>query len=171
MLSERLQSELNEQIKHELFSAYYYLAMAAYLDNEGLEGFANFFKVQAEEEKFHAMKIYNFINEKGGRVLFQAIEQPENQFESIIDTFKKSLEHEQFVTKRIYYLMELAIEEKEHATISFLNWFVDEQVEEENLMETHIQKLARLGEEGPGIIMLDNELAQRTFVPPVEGEE
>lgn len=171
MLSEKLKAELNEQIKHELFSAYYYLSMAAYFDANDLDGFANFFKVQAEEEQFHAMKFYNFVNEKGGRVILQSIDQPETEFDSIADVYEKALKHEQFVTKRIYKLMDLAMEEKEHSTISFLKWFVDEQVEEENTMETILRKVERVGEQGQGILMLDNEMAQRTFTPPAEGEE
>ncbi len=170
MLTEKLETELNEQIKYELYSAYYYLSMAAYFDDNDLDGFSNFFKVQAEEEQFHAMKFYNFINEKGGRVTLKAIDQPPANFESIADVYKKALEHEQFVTKRIYTLMDLAMEEREHATISFLKWFVDEQVEEEDTMEGILKKVERVGEQGQGILMLDNEMAQRTFTPPADSE-
>lgn len=171
MLSEKLERELNEQIKHEFYSAYYYLAMAAYFDDQTLDGFSNFFKVQAEEEQFHAMKFYNFINEKGGRVKLEAIDQPPSEFDSIADVFSKALEHERFVTKRIYKLMDIAKEEREHATISMLQWFVDEQVEEEDTMETYLKQVQRLGEQGSGIYMLDKELAARTFTPPAaEGE-
>lgn len=166
MLSERLVKELNEQIKHELFSSHLYLAMAAYCADEDLEGFSNFYKVQAEEEKFHAMKIYNYLIEMGERVLLTALDAPENNYESILDTFKKSLNHEKFVTKRIYHLMDLAMEEKEHATISFLKWFVDEQVEEESMFTGLIKKLERIKDNSSGLYMLDAELAQRTFVPP-----
>lgn len=168
MLSERLQQNLNEQIKHELFSAYYYLSMAAYCDDQTLEGFAHFFKVQAEEEEFHAMKIYNFINEKGGRVYLLGIDQPPHHFNSITDTLRKSLEHEQYVTSKIYELMNIAKEENDHAAISMLQWFVDEQMEEEDMMETHLRKVERVGEQGAGIYMLDKELAARTFTPPVD---
>lgn len=171
MLSEKLAKELNDQIKHEFYSAYYYLSMAAYFDDQTLDGFSNFFRVQAEEEQFHAMKFYNFINEKGGRVLLQGIGQPPHEFDSIADVFSKALEHERFVTKRIYTLMDLAKEEKEHATISMLQWFVDEQVEEEDTMETYLKQVERLGEKGSGIFMLDKELSARTFTPPTDGEE
>ncbi|KGG79494.1 ferritin [Caloranaerobacter azorensis] len=168
MLSEKLLKELNEQVKYELYSAHYYLAMAAYCAEQDLDGFANFFKVQAEEEKFHAMKFFDFINEMDGRVTIQALEEPKNNYESLVDVFKSALEHEKFVTRRIYKLMDIATEEKEHATISLLKWFVDEQIEEENSMKAILKKLERLGDNSHGIYMLDEELAQRTFTPPVE---
>ncbi|EOD01039.1 ferritin [Caldisalinibacter kiritimatiensis] len=165
MLSERLLKELNEQVKYELYSAHYYLAMAAYCASQDLDGFANFFKVQAEEERFHAMKFFDFINDMDGRVTMLELEQPKNEFDSILDVFKAALEHEKFVTSRIYKLMDIATEEKEHATISLLKWFVDEQVEEENSMKVIIKKLERFGDKGHGLFMLDQELGQRTFTP------
>lgn len=166
MLSERLLKELNEQVKYELYSAHYYLAMAAYCASEDLDGFANFFKVQADEEKFHAMKFFDFINDMDGRVTILGLEEPNNEFNSVLDVFKAALEHEKFVTSRIYKLMDIAVEEKEHATISLLKWFVDEQVEEENSMKMIIKKLERLGDNSQGLYMLDEELSQRTFTPP-----
>ncbi len=166
MLSDKLQSELNEQIKYEFFSANYYLAMAAYCAAEGFNGFANFFIVQAEEERFHAMKFFNFINEMDGRALMKAMDEPKNEYSSLEEIFTLAFKHEKFVTGRIYSLMDLAIEEKEHATISFLRWFVDEQVEEEASMSDLLNKVKRLGEKGEGIYMLDKELSQRTFTAP-----
>ncbi len=168
MLSEKLLQELNKQVKYELFSANYYLAMAAYCATENFNGFANFFIVQAEEERFHAMKFFHFINEKGGRAVIGAMEEPRNEYDSLEQVFTLALEHEQFVTKRIYQLMELANAEKEYATVSFLNWFVDEQVEEEASMGDLLGKVKRLGEAGEGIYLLDKELAQRTFTPPAD---
>lgn len=167
MLSERLEKELNLQVKYELFSAHYYLAMAAYCESQDLAGFGNFFKVQAEEEKFHAMKFFDFINEMDGRVKMMGLEEPENDYESLSNVFSSALEHEKFVTGRIYKLMDIAVEEREHATISLLKWFVDEQIEEEKNMKNILTKLQRLGEDSHGIFMLDQELAQRVFVPPV----
>lgn len=166
MLSEKLLNALNDQLNFEFESAHIYLAMAAYCADLDLDGFSNFFLVQAEEERFHAMKFYNFINEMDGRVTFKGMEEPQNEFESLLDVFKKALEHEKLVTKRIYNLMDLANEEKEHATISMLKWFIDEQVEEETTFKGLIKKLERLGENNHGIYMLDSELAQRTFTPP-----
>ncbi|WP_077368713.1 ferritin [Anaerosalibacter sp. Marseille-P3206] len=170
MLSKRLLEELNLQIKYELYSAHYYLAMAAYCASEDLSGFENFFKVQAEEEKFHAMKFFDFVNEMDGTVKILGLEEPENDFESVTDVFKKALEHEKFVTSRIYKLMDIATEEKEHATISLLKWFVDEQIEEENSMKSILTRLERMGENSHGLYMLDQELSQRVFTPPVDSE-
>ncbi len=159
---------MNEQIRYEQYSAHYYLAMAAYFSSENLSGFENFFLVQADGERFHAMKFYNYINEVGGRVEIKGLEDPKNDFESIQEVFELALKHEQFVTSRINKLMDIANEEKDYATISFLKWFIDEQIEEENTMGTILNKLKRIGENGAGIMMLDRELAQRTFAAPAE---
>ncbi|HCC08227.1 MAG TPA: ferritin [Clostridiales bacterium] len=166
MLSQNLISEVNTQIKYELYSAHLYIAMAAYCDYENLEGFANFFRVQAEEEKFHAIKFYNFLNQMGSRIIIYGLDEPENNFSSILDVFEKSLAHENFVTKRIYQLMDIASEEKEYATISLLKWFIDEQVEEENNFTGIIQKLKRINNDSASLYMLDKELGLRVFTPP-----
>lgn len=166
MISEKLMHELNEQIKYEFFSANLYLAMAAYCASEDLPGFANFFKVQAEEERFHAMKFFDYVIEMGGRAKMSALDEPQNDFSSVLETFKVGYGHEQFVTKRIYRLMDIAMEEREHATISFLKWFVDEQVEEEASFSSLVKKLERMGDNPNALYMLDAELAQRVFTPP-----
>lgn len=170
MLSEKLINEINAQIKYEFYSAHLYLAMAAYCDSEDLPGFANFYKVQAEEEKFHAMKFYHYLNQINARVILYGLDEPENNYSSILDAFLKSAEHEKFVTKRIYMLMDIATEEKEHATISLLRWFIDEQVEEENTFNTLIQRLKRIKNDSASIYMLDTELATRVFTPPVTAQ-
>ncbi|NBG89503.1 ferritin [Isachenkonia alkalipeptolytica] len=164
MLSEKLTNELNEQIKHEFFSANYYLAMAAYCKDQNLDGFANFFVVQAEEERFHAMKFFNFIDEMGGKVIITGYDDPRTNFDSMIDVFTAGLEHEQFVTKRIHHLMDIAMEEKNYPAISFLNWFVDEQVEEEATMTNLLEKLKLINNNPNGLFMLDKELSTRSFV-------
>lgn len=169
MLSEKLIKMLNEQIKYERYSENLYLAMAAYCASEDLAGFSNFFIVQAEEEKFHAMKFFNYIIEMDGRAEISEIEQPKNTYTSVLDVFQKAYEHEQFVTKRIYTLMDLAVDEREHATISFLKWFVDEQIEEESTFSNLVKKLERVGKDSHAIYMIDNELAQRVFTPPTNG--
>ncbi|MBM7557569.1 ferritin [Halanaerobacter jeridensis] len=171
MLSDKLEAALNEQMNFELLSAHYYLAMAGYCQEEDLDGFSHFFWVQAEEERFHAEKFYNFINEKGGRAKFGEISKPQNEFESLTEVFETALEHEKEVTRRIYELMDLAQEESEYATVSFLNWFVDEQVEEEDSMEAILNKLNRLSDNSNGLFMLDSELGQRTFTKPQDAEE
>ena len=168
MLSEKLLKELNDQIKYELLSANYYLAMAAWCANEDLDGFAHFFIIQADEERFHGMKFYNYINDLGGRITIQGFEDPRNEFASLEEVFAAALEHEQFVTSRIHTLLALAHEEKHFPTISFLNWFVDEQVEEEASMATILNKLARIKDNPAAIYMLDTEMAQRVFTPPAK---
>ncbi|WP_299980434.1 ferritin [Desulfobacula sp.] len=166
MISQKLQDAINYQINRELFSEYYYLSMASYFNSTGLSGFENFFLIQVEEERFHAMKMYNFINERGGRVFLKAIEAPKTKFESALEVFELAYEHEKLVSKLINDLMDLAIKENDHAAKNHLNWFVDEQVEEEASMDTIVNKLKLIGSEGHGLLMLDNELAQRVFTPP-----
>ncbi|OEF98077.1 ferritin [Vulcanibacillus modesticaldus] len=168
MLSGKLLNALNDQMNFEFESASIYLAMSAYCASEDLDGFAHFFRVQVEEERFHAMKFFDFINDKGGRVIVKGYEDPENEFDSIIDVFEKALEHEKLVTKRIYALQDIATEEKEYSTISFLNWFIDEQVEEEATFESLVKKLKRIGNDSSALYMLNDELAKRVFTPPAE---
>ncbi|MCJ7688262.1 MAG: ferritin [Clostridiaceae bacterium] len=167
MISERLLRELNNQINFEFYSTHIYLAMAAYCAAEDFDGFANFFKVQAEEEKFHAMKFYNYVNEMNGRVLLEGMPTPQNEFKSFLNVFEVALAHEKIVTSRIYNLTDIATEEREHATISLLKWFVDEQVEEESNFTAIIKKLTRIKDDPASLYMLDTELAARVFVPPV----
>ena len=168
MISQKLQDAINYQINRELFSEYYYLSMASYFNSVGLSGFENFFLVQVEEERFHAMKMYNFLNERGGRVFLQAIEAPKTEFESALEVFELAYKHEKLVSKLINDLMDLAIKEHDHAATNHLNWFVGEQVEEEASMDAIVNKLKLLGGEGHGLLMLDNELGQRTFTPPAD---
>lgn len=166
MLSQKLLDALNDQLKWEFYSAHLYLAMAAYCHDQGLDGFANFFRVQVQEETFHAMKFFDYINQRGGRIVISGIDQPQNEYASILDVFTKAYEHEQLVTKRIYALSDIALEEKEHATISFLKWFIDEQMEEEETFGNLIKKLSRIQNDQHAIYALDAELAQRVFTPP-----
>ena len=166
MISERLFTELNKQMNFEFYSAHLYLAMAAYCAAEDFDGFSNFFKVQAEE-KFHAMKFYNYINEMNGRVTLDGMPDPQNDYKSLLDAFKISYAHEKIVTGKIYNLTDIATDEREHATISLLKWFIDEQVEEEATFNGLIKRLGRINDDPTSIYMLDNELATRVFVPPV----
>lgn len=167
MFSKNLEQALNDQINFEFYSAHLYLSVAAYFSSIDLDGFANFFTVQAEEEKFHGMKFYNYVNDSGGRVLLKGFENPPVYFESHLDAFEKSLEHEKIVSKRIYNLSDIAMEEKEHATLSLLRWFIDEQVEEEKSLNAIIKKLKRIGNDMAALYILDTELSARVFVPPV----
>ncbi len=167
MLSKKLLEAINHHINYELYSEYIYLAMAAYCDAQDLSGCANFFKVQVEEERFHAMKFYDYVVQMDGRVTLGHIAEPRNEYGSILEVFKEALKHEQLVTRRIYDLADIASDEREHATMSFLKWFIDEQVEEENTISTIVKRLERIGEDSTALYMLDAELAQRVFTPPV----
>ncbi len=166
MLSDNLLKNLNDQVNFEFYSSYTYLAMAAYAESVDLSGIANFFRVQAQEELFHAMKLYEYIFQKNGVVELDKIDKPEGKYESIIDVFETGYKHEQLVTSRIYKLADIASEEKEHATISLLRWFIDEQVEEENTFNTLLKKIKRAEDNPAALYMLDEELATRVFTPP-----
>jgi len=161
MLSQALEKAMNEQLKNELYSAYLYLSMSAYCEAQNLPGFAHWMRLQAQEEVGHAMKFYNFIYDRGGRVTLQAIDQPPTEFESPLDVFEKTLEHEQQVTEAIHDLYALAVQEKDYPSQVFLQWFVDEQVEEEKSAMDIIGILKRIGDQGPALIMLDRQLASR----------
>lgn len=163
MASEKLLKELNDQFNFELLSGYYYMAMAAYCADEDYNGFANFFIVQAQEEYTHAMKFFDFINDMGGRVTTLAMEEPKNDYNNLVEVFETALSHEKLVTSKINKLLDLAHEENNYPTINFLQWFVEEQLEEENSMETIIIKLKRIDGHFPGIHMLDKELGERTL--------
>lgn len=166
MLSKKLQEALLDQITFEYYSAHIYLAMAAYCHRIDLDGFANFFKIQFEEEHFHAMKFFEFLNEMDVNVDIRAFDTPKNDYDNIIEVFETSLAHEKIVTSRIYNLMDIATEDKEHATISFLKWFIDEQVEEEANFKGYLQKLKRSENDVSVLYALDDEMATRVYVEP-----
>ena len=168
MIKQTLQDAINNQINKEIFSEYYYLSMVSYFESEDLPGFAQFFKVQVEEERFHAMRLFDYLCERGGRVILKGIENPKTNFESPLQVFELAYKHEQYVTELINGLMDIAIKENDHALQSFLQWFIDEQVEEEASMSKYLNQLKRMNGNGHGIIMIDRELSQRTFVPPVK---
>lgn len=168
MLTQTMESALNEQMNREMYSAYLYMSMSAHCTNRGLKGFANWFMVQYHEEMLHAMKFYEYINMQGGKVILKAISQPPSEFESPLDMFKKTLEHEQYITRSINELMELAISEKDHASRIFLQWYVTEQVEEESNDNEIIGQLNIIRDEPQGLMMLDKELAARVTTVPTE---
>ena len=160
-LSQKMQDALNNQIKEELASAYIYLSMAAYCESINMGGSARWMAAQAQEEQAHAMKLYGYIHNRGGRVKLQALEQPPVEFDSVLDVFEKTLAHEQFITGCIHDLYALAVEEKDYASLGILQWFVDEQVEEEKTAADLLDMLKMVGDKGQGLIMLDRQLAQR----------
>ncbi len=171
MLSEKMQEALNGQINAELYSAYLYLSMSAYFTSINLPGFANWMRVQAQEEMFHASKFYDFVNERGGRVILKEIAGPPAEFDSPLAVFEATLGHERKVTGLINELVNTAIEEKDHASHIFLQWFVSEQVEEESTAEGILQRLKLIGDDKSGLFMIDAELGQRVFTMPAQGQE
>jgi ferritin len=166
MLSKKLHEAILDQITFEYFSSHVYLAMAAYCHRIDLDGFANFYKIQAEEERFHAMKFFIFLNEMDADIDIRGFENPSNDYKSIVDVFEHSLAHEKIVTSRIYNLMDIAQNDKEHATISFLKWFIDEQVEEEANFKGFLQKLKRSASEHAVLYNMDDELLTRVYTEP-----
>ncbi len=171
MLNTKMEKALNDQLNAEMYSSYLYLSMAAYFQSINLSGFATWMRVQTQEEMVHAMKFYDFINERGGRVSLGQIQGPPTEWESPLAAFEAALEHEQKVTGLINSLMDLALEGRDHATQIFLQWFVTEQVEEEDSANEVIQKIKLMGDAQGGLFMIDRELGQRTFTPPANGGE
>jgi ferritin len=161
-----MEEALNFQFNRELYSGYLYLAMAAYFEDQDLPGFANWMRIQAQEELSHAMKFYDYIVRRGGRAVMADIEAPQNEWESATATFEHVYEHEQMVTGLIHKLVDLALELSDHATNNFLQWFVAEQVEEEESASGVLQKVKMAGESKSSLYMLDQELSQRIFHPP-----
>lgn len=166
MINQRVADAINAQINAEFYSAYLYLSMSAYFENENLGGFANWMRVQFEEEQFHALKFLGYLNERGGRVHLEAIEKPKTEWASLVEVFEETVAHERHVTSLINNLMDIALEEKDHATTSFLQWFIDEQVEEEAAAESILTQLKFIGGQGNAVLMLDREMGTRVFTPP-----
>lgn len=171
MISKKLEKAINEQINKEMFSEYLYLSVAAYFESQNLDGFANWFHVQTQEEHFHAMKFFRYLLDRGGEIELDKIEKPEKDFKNPLYAFQEGLKHEQFITKSIGELMDLAIQENDHSLKSFLQWYVDEQVEEEANAEKLIAKLKLINNDGNGLLSLDKELLTRVFVPPAAAAE
>jgi len=159
MLSKKLEEELNLQIMYEFYSGNYYLSMASFFLSKKLNGFANFFFEQEKEERNHAFKFLKFINEKEVKIELRAIEKPKENFSTTEEIFKLAYEHEQFVTKRINSLMDLAVKENDHSVISFLKWFIDEQVEEEKSMLKIYKQLSLINNDSASLLFLDAALA------------
>lgn len=166
MLNSKIQDALNEQINAELWSAYLYLSMGMHFEAEGRAGIANWFKIQFQEEQAHATIFMNYINQRGGKVTLKAIDAVPTSWESPLDAFKATLEHEQKVTSLINNLYALAEAEHDYATRDRLAWFVSEQVEEEDNARQLIDKFTLIGNDGMGLYMLDQELAGRVYNAP-----
>lgn len=158
MFSQRSEAGFNDQLRMEIGAFYTYLAMSEYFDARSLPGFTAWFERQSQEEWVHAMKFRTFIQDRDGRVRYQAIGQPEVEFASILEVFERTLEHEQAVTGSISDLYALSVEEKDFASQAFLNWFVTEQVEEEKTVRDMIDWLKRIGDNQQGLYLLDQQL-------------
>ncbi len=161
MLSKKLQDALNRQINEEYYSSYLYTAMVAYMADLNLDGCAHWMKMQAEEEHQHALKIFDYMVERGARVELLEVKAPPKDWDSPLDAFKAALEHEKYMTKNINALADLAIEEKDHATNNLMQWYVTEQVEEEANVDDIVKKMEMIGGTGHGLFMIDRELKTR----------
>ncbi len=168
MLGTKMEAAINDQINAELFSSYLYLAMSADFESKALPGAANWMRIQAQEELLHAMKFFDFINERNGRVVLGQIEKPKTEWDSPLAAFEDALEHEKMISGRISDLVDLALAEKDHAANTFLQWFVTEQVEEEANAQAIIDQLKMVGDHGVALFMVDGELGKRVLPPPTD---
>jgi len=171
MIKKRMQDSMNDQIQHELGSAYLYLAMAADFHAKGLDGMAQWMKVQAQEEMTHAMRFFDHIRDRGGHIELKALAAPESTWPSPLAAFQAAYKHEQFITARIDDLVKIAREENDNAAMIMLQWFVSEQVEEEANAMKVVDLLKLVGTSGQGLLMVDRELGARVFVAPPAGGE
>ena len=168
MLSKKLLDALNKQINEEYYSSYIYQSMVAYFEDMNLDGCAHWMKMQAEEEHLHALKIFNYVVERGGRVELFSIAEPPKQWDSPRAAFVAALDHEKFMTESISKLADLAIEERDHATNNLMQWYVSEQVEEEANVDDILKKLDMMGDTGTGLFLMDRELKNRPEPTPID---
>jgi ferritin len=166
MLSEKMEAALNAQINLELWSGYIYLAMAAYFDEVGLKGMSNWMRIQHKEEEVHALMMFGYVAHAGGRVRLKPIAEVETDYASPLAAFAKVQEHERTVTANVHKLVDLALDLRDHSTNAFLQWFVDEQVEEENNAQEIVSTLKLVGDSGSSLLLLDRELGTRVFTMP-----
>lgn len=169
MLKKKIQKALTRQINEEMYSGYLYLSMESYFRSISLSGFASWMRVQVQEELYHGMRFYDFVHERGGRVILDTIQQPDSEWATPLAAFEQIMIHEEKVTALINALMDLAITEQDHATKIFLQWFVSEQVEEESSVGDVLNKLRLIQNDSSGLFMLDAEMAKRVFVLPAKG--
>ena len=171
MINEKVEKALNDQVNAEMYSSYLYLSMSAYYESIDLPGFAQWMKAQANEEMVHTMKMYDYIIERGGRMVFATIEAPPADWDSALDAFICTLKHEELVTGLINKIVDIAIAEGDHATNIFLQWFVSEQVEEEATVGGVLQHLKMVGDHGHGLFMMDRELGTRVASAALSGDK
>ncbi len=169
MIDEKLQEAFNDQINKEFYSEYLYLAMKVYFQELNLQGFVNWFDVQVQEEHAHAMGMVNYLNDRGGKIDLRAIEKPVVEGNTPLEVFEHVLRHEEYVTSRINHVMDVAEEVKDRAAMHLLDWYIKEQVEEEASVGGVLATLRLIGDDKKALLMLDKDLAARTFVAPVIG--
>lgn len=169
MISEKMNAALNKQLNEELYSAYLYLSMSAYFEGLSLLGFANWMKVQTQEETAHGMGFFDYLHSRDGKVELEQINKPQINWNSPQEAFEAVLKHEQYITSKISELMDIADEEKDRPALSFLQWYIKEQVEEESTAKDLLTKLRLIGSDANALLLLDKELAGRTFVAPLIG--
>lgn len=166
MLSKKVIELLNDQVNKEFYSAYLYLDMANYYKDQSLDGFYNWYKIQAQEERDHAMLFMEYLQQNGQSVTLEAIAKPDKEFKEFIDPLKAGAEHERFVTDLIHAIYDAAYQDKDFRTMQFLDWFVKEQAEEEENADNMVSKFELFGSDAKGLYMLDSELAGRTYSAP-----
>ena len=169
MIDKKLEAAFNDQINKEFYSAYLYLAMKTHFEEMNLQGFVNWFDIQVQEEQAHGMGMYDYVHERGGSVVLETIDKPIVKGSTPLEIFEQVLEHEQFVTSRINALMDVADEVKDRAALSFLNWYIKEQVEEEASVGGVLDTLKLIGDDKKALLLLDKDLATRVFNPPTIG--
>ena len=162
-MDKTIEQAFNEHLNAEFFSEYLYLSMANWLAAKNLDGMVHWMRLQVDEERGHAIRFIDFMHERDGRVVLQQIDQPKTEWESPLEIFRDAYEHERLITSKINALVDLAIKQNDHATVAFLQWFVNEQVEEEANTSTIVTRLELIGDQGMGILMMDQQLAQRTL--------
>lgn len=170
MIKKEMETLLNEQFHREMFSAMQYLAVTSYFEDENLDGFANFFRIQAQEEMSHAMKQFDYLHTVGGKITMQSIQEPRTEFSNSVEVFEFALAQEMGVTESINRLMKSAVEFNDFATQTFLQWFVQEQVEEEDLVRTILHKVKMIGDNSSALFLLNEELKARQPEPSADGE-
>ena len=169
MIKETLNDAINKQINEEMYSAYLYLSMSAYFEELSLKGFASWMKIQVQEEVAHAMGLYDYLHARDGKVVLEAIQKPNCEWNSPLEVFEATLKHEQYITCKISELMDVAEEAKDRAALSFLQWYIKEQVEEEATAKDILAKLKFAGSDTNALLLIDAELGARTFNAPVIG--
>lgn len=170
MITKRMENELNKQINREFYSAYLYLSMSAYCNRINMPGAEHWFRIQYEEEEMHMTKMFDYVMQHGGEARLLQIDEPPADFNSLVEVFEASLEHEQVVTQSINELLNVAVEEKDHATQVFLQWYITEQVEEEANVADLVHRFKMAGDNSGALMMIDDKLGQRPSPAPLPAE-